>query len=495
LVYVLIAVTALLLTVVISVGTWWWKHRVGGAAISGTRSTIAVLPLQNLNNDTSMEYLRFALADEIANALTYSRSLEIRPSAMTRKYSAADVDPQKIGHELHVAYVVMGHFIRQDDKLIITLESIEVENNKLLWQTTVQSPADNLILMQAQLASQVRQSLLPAMGAAGGMESTSTYPMNPEAYDLFLRSVPIPHDPDPNKEAIVMLERAVGLDATYAPAWETLGRRYYFDAIYSGGGVEGYQKSNNAYERALALEPGRVSAAGFLSQNRVELGDLNDAYAEAIDLVKRRPENAMAHFSLSYVLRYTGMLEDAQRECNTALSTDPGNFNFRSCAFAFFETGNTSRALDFVHLDAGSEWSNAVTVSILLREGKVEEARQAVKTMTDNPTWMKPFLEACLNNQSAEAHKQIAESQEKMLSEPDSELKYYQGALLAYCEEREAALKFLHRSIEQHYCSYIALQRDPLLDKLRGTPGFTAVLASAQQCQKDFLAARAATAK
>jgi len=33
---------------------------------------------------------------------------------------------------------------------------------------------------------------------------------------LFLRSATVPHDPSPNKEAIKMLERAVGLDPTYA---------------------------------------------------------------------------------------------------------------------------------------------------------------------------------------------------------------------------------------------------------------------------------------
>src|SRR5678815_1108803 len=101
---------------------------------------------------------------------------------------------------------------------------------------------------------------------------------------------------------------------------------YYFDAIYSGGGEQGYKRSSAAYERALALEPDRVSAAGYLAQNHVEQGLLQQAYAEVRDLVRRRPENAVAHFSLSYVLRYTGMLDEAQRECDKALSTDPGNY-------------------------------------------------------------------------------------------------------------------------------------------------------------------------
>ena len=56
--YLLIAVTALLITVLAALGTWWLKHRAGGAAAAGTNA-IAVLPLQNLNGDFSVDYLRY----------------------------------------------------------------------------------------------------------------------------------------------------------------------------------------------------------------------------------------------------------------------------------------------------------------------------------------------------------------------------------------------------------------------------------------------------
>src|SRR2546426_2768179 len=49
--YLLLAVTGLLVTVLASVGAWWFKHRSGGAG--GAKNTIAVLPLQNLNGDVS----------------------------------------------------------------------------------------------------------------------------------------------------------------------------------------------------------------------------------------------------------------------------------------------------------------------------------------------------------------------------------------------------------------------------------------------------------
>src|SRR5437660_2746220 len=78
--YLLLGVTAVLLMVLAAVGAWWLKHRSAGSAATASRNTIAVLPLRNMSHDPSSEYLRFALADEIANALTYTRYLEIRPT-------------------------------------------------------------------------------------------------------------------------------------------------------------------------------------------------------------------------------------------------------------------------------------------------------------------------------------------------------------------------------------------------------------------------------
>jgi eukaryotic-like serine/threonine-protein kinase len=204
---------------------WEAAFRNGSAEGAAVKS-IAVVPLQNLNGDIGIEYLRFALADEISNTLTYSRTLDVRPSTVTRKYVSPDLDPQKVGRELHVSTLLTGHFLDQGDRLLVTLEAIDTETERLVWQTNLTGSTQDLIGMQQQLAKQVRQGLLPMLGAAGGFLETSTRPNNQEAYDLYLRSVAVPHDPLLNKEGINMLERSVGMDPTYAPAWEALGLRY-----------------------------------------------------------------------------------------------------------------------------------------------------------------------------------------------------------------------------------------------------------------------------
>jgi TolB-like protein len=444
-----------------------------------------VLPLQNINGDFSVEYLRFALADEIANTLTYTRTLDVRPSSVTRKYVAADLDPQKAGRELHVANVLTGHFLRQGDRLLITLEAIQVDSDRLLWQTNLTSGAQDLIPLQAEMASQVRQGLLPVLGASGGFLDTGTRPKSQEAYDLYLHSLALSHDAGPNKDAIAVLEHVVAMDPTYAPGWEELGLRCYFDADYSDGGEEMFQRSNKAYERALALDPNRIPAASQMIVNHVERGELGRAHELALDLVKRRPESAQAHFALAYVLRYAGMLEQSTQECDTALTLDPGNYQFRSCAWAFAELGRTDRAMDYVRLDQGSEWAAYATPAILLRQGKLDQAREAVKKMPGNPRYHRDLLEACVGLQPPSELDRIAQQDlTTQPAEPDPEIWYYQGAILGYCGKKEAALHMLKLAVGQNYCAYSNLLSDPLLANLRADPKFNAVLTAAHQCQE-----------
>jgi tetratricopeptide (TPR) repeat protein len=479
----LLGTLALLITVLSAVAAYWFKHR--SAASVELQNAIAVLPLQNMNGDVSMDYLRFALADELTSVLTYSRSLDVRPSSVTRRFVEIDLDPHKVGQELHVGKLLTGHFIRQGERLTVTLEAIDVSNDRLIWQGGATASVNDLIALQSQLSTQVQQGLLPTLGVAAGALSTASRPQSQEAYDLYLHSLALPHDPGPNKDAIAVLEHVVGEDRNYAPAWEALGQRYYYDSYYGGGGETMFKRSNAAYERALALDPNRVAAASSLITNHVERGELGQAYDAATDLVRHRPQSADAHFALGYVLRYAGMQEKATQECNTARSLDPGNFSFRSCAWAFLELGQTDRAMDFIHLDAGSEWAAWATPYVYLAAGNLAQAREAAKNMPKAQFYHKELMVACTQAQRpADMERIVRENESSVMIEPDPEAWYRVGSLMAYCGQKDAALRLLKAAVQQNYCAYSALLGDPTLKELRKDPAFNQVLTAASTCQE-----------
>jgi hypothetical protein len=73
---------------------------------------------------------------------------------------------------------------------------------------------------------------------------------------------------------------------------------------------------------------------------------------------------------------------------------------------------------------------------------------------------------------------------------PDPEASYHLGAPIAYCGQKDAALRLLRRAIEQNDCAYPSLQSDPMLGKLRGTPEFSELLSAAKQCHNRLFAQR-----
>src|SRR5438094_147268 len=93
------------------------------------------------------------------------------------------------------------------------------------------------------------------------------------------------------------------------------------------------------------------------------------------------------------------------------------DYQFRSCAWAFSTLGKTERAMDFLRLDAGSEWAATNTPSLLLRQGKVAEARESVKKMPAG-VW-RELLEACLDPRRPVLDGVAHRAETALLADPD----------------------------------------------------------------------------
>ena len=484
---------AAVLLVLVGLLLWRWRETSPPAAgkMSAAPVTIAVLPFQNLGADKGEDFLRMALPDEVATTLSSVRTLSIRPFATTGKYAKADVDLQQAGKDMHVGRIVTGHYQRVRDTLRLTLEAVDVGDDRVLWQETMNLPAEDLVATREQVTSKVRQGLIPALGARTDANDKGTRPTNEEAYDLYLRSVALAHDGEQNLEAVRMLERSVGLDPAFAPAWSALGKRYYYEEEYGVGATGTMSRTEPALRRALTLDPNLEDAAQQIVSLDTDAGKLVQAYKEAKTMVESRPQSGFAHFTLSYVLRYASLSKEAAQECETAVRLDPGNYQFRSCSSVFILTGQYQRARDFLRLDAGSEWSNNVEILILLREGKTSEAVERLRKMPESSFFHVRALQACYETPRPPASQQIlAQFEKEIFAYRDPEPKYGQATVFYPCMGNAFTARLLKSAIEGGFCAYDNLQFDPILAAFRKTPEYPALLAQAKQCQDRFLAQR-----
>ncbi len=462
----------------------WWRAQksMRPESVQANQVSIAVLPFQNLTGDASKDFLGMALADEVATALSYAPSLSLRPMAATRRF-AKEADPLAAGQQLKVANLVTGTIAQEGDQIRVSLEAIEVEGNRLRWRESDVLPARDMIPMRERIVARVRQGLLPLLGATATAES-STKPMNTEAYDLYLRAIALPSDVAPTAQALQMLERSVALDPQYAPAWIELSRRWYRTAQYAGGGKAAVQRSESTAQRALALDPNLTDAMRRLILLHTEYGQHTRAYDEARELVRKSPGSGIAHFSLSYVYRYAGLVQEAATECEAALALDPKNPTFRSCAIPFILLGRYQRALEFARLEAGSEWSRTAEADAYVRMGKYSEALERIQFDADTSSF-KMCLQRRPVAEVQAAYRKYEESDMNALHDPEP--KYFAAAGFAWCGLRDLALQLLRASLDGAYAPIEGLDGDPLLESVRGTPEFAAIRSEAVARRQKFI--------
>ncbi|MEZ5351841.1 MAG: winged helix-turn-helix domain-containing protein [Bryobacteraceae bacterium] len=469
----------------LGLSVWLFRHGQKETASPGSREaslpTVAVLPLEGDSKGFGV-----ALADEVAATLLRARGLAVRPVGRT-----APGDPMRAGTEMKADRVVTGRFRTGDGKLLVSLSAIDVKSGRLIWQDSLQAPADSLIALQVQLTLRVRGGLARALGGTPPNEGPE--PVNEVAYKLFLESAGLASDPRENRPAIQMLERTVALDPGFAPAWQALSGRYYLEARYSGGGRDWLERADRANQRVLALDPDSVPAAASLAIALVERGQLEQAHSRALDAVRRRPDSVEAHFALSYVLRFAGLLRESAEECETAYLLDPrsGTSGVRSCAVVFLLLGDGPRTANYLRLDEGSEFEAALLMDLYLRMGQRAEALRLAAAHPAAEGTGAHLLAACAADaRSIRANRAAA----GLALSDDPESNYFNAGRLAFCGHRDEAVHFLRVAIAGGYCAYPALEQDPFLASIREHPEFAGLRVSGKACQERFVRGRARVA-
>ena len=114
---------------------------------------------------------------------------------------------------------------------------------------------------------------------------------------------------------------------------------------------EAPEQAQEAYRRALALDPGHADAHVNLGRLLHEAGDVGGAQAHYVQALELEPDHAIATFNLGVALEDAGQPGDALAQYERALAVDPG------CADAHFNAARLyellgDRAAALRHLGA-----------------------------------------------------------------------------------------------------------------------------------------------
>ncbi len=267
------------------------------------------------------------------------------------RYKGKETDVKTIASELGVSAVMTGRIAQRGDNLTISVELVDVRNNKLLWGEQYDRKMSDLLATQRAIAAEISNKLqLKLSGEEKGL--TKRYTDNNEAYQLYLkgRFHFAKRTKDDILKGIEYFQQAIKLDPNFALAYARIAESYASMPAYPYlPPKEAFPQAMAAAQRALEIDPTLAEAHTFLAYC-LAVYDWNweEAEREFKRAIELDPHNSPARFRYGQIyLAPLGRSDEAITEINKALEMEPLDLNMGgNLAWVYFSARQNDRALE-----------------------------------------------------------------------------------------------------------------------------------------------------
>ena len=472
---------------------WFAVRKSPGASHGANPRSLAVLPFRNLRQDASTDFLGFSLADAIITKFGYISSIAVRPSSAVEKYRNRDVDPARAGAELNADVLLTGSYLRDGDLLRINIQLVDAREDRVLWQDSLDTHYEDLFGLQDRVAQKIIRQLELKLSPAEAGNLKSDRPIGREAYEDYLRGVDL-YAMNDFAGAIRLLEKSAAADPNYALTWAHLGQAYTTNGSLQFGGRDQYRKAQQAYEKALALNPTLIEARVYMANLFTDTGRVEESMPLLGAALARNPNSADAHWELGYAYRFAGLLPESVAECERARQIDPQVKLYSSAINAYLYLGQYDLFLKSL--------PQSDSAYILFYRGFAEYYKHDFEAalahfdrayVLDPSTYqaaLSKTFSSALRHDNAGGLGLLRQTTSRMETRgvADPEGLYKLAQAFAALGDRASGMRLLRQSIEGGFICYPYFRTDPLLDPLRHEPGFDALLDAARQRHDRFRA-------
>jgi len=457
--------------------------------------SLAVLPLENLSGDSAQEYFADGMTEELIATLAQVQALRVisRPSVM--KYKGTRKPITEIAQELKVDAVITGAALRSGDSVRITAQLIRSAPEEELWNGRYEREQRNILALQSEVAREVVQEIRIRLTPQEHLRLARKRPVNADAYDYYMRgrSHANRYTRADNQQAIALLERAITIDSTFAPAWAEIAFTYTLaSTLFTPEEKQWEAKAWDAVEKAISLDPDLAEAhfaKGFTlwtSSRHFLHEEAARAYRRALEL---NPSMDRAHQDLVRIYNHIGLLDEALLEAQKALAVNPVNAQVRlNEAQALIYQGKYEQALatfQSIPTETFPELREQQIAWALFNLGRKDEARQRLEDFLSRDPEDKGGVLASVQamlQASAGREREAEATIERAVKKKKAYVHFHHtayniGAAYALMRKSDPAIKWLQEAADDGLPCYPLFANDPNLNNLRRDARFIALLA------------------
>jgi TolB-like protein/Tfp pilus assembly protein PilF len=303
-------------------------------ANSVPRTTVAVLPLENLSTEAGNDYLCEGITEELITRLGELAPGQLGVIARTSAVQCMrrQLTISQIGRELGVDFILEGGMRRHADSVRISARLIRTEGQAQFWARTYERPLTAVATLQDDLAREIAfevKAELPvndlSVNASG--RPARNRPINIQAYECYLRGRHFwnKKTPDGYAKSLAFYQQSIDFDPAYALPYAGLADTWIML------GIHGLSPAHDVYPRATAAARRALEIDDTLAEAHTALADVNKGYAwdweraeagyqKALEL---NTNYAVAHQWYANLLSILGRHTEALQQVKLAKRIDP----------------------------------------------------------------------------------------------------------------------------------------------------------------------------
>lgn len=451
--------------------------------------SMAVLPLDNIANNTRDEFLSVGLADALVTKLQAIPSLQVRPTSAVLEFRNKKTDPKTASERLQVDGILEGHFLAAGDLVRVNLQLTDTRTGYNVWADTVDGKRDNLLKLiddvSARTVSGLNQHL--ALGAMEIRPHSEARSSNPAAFEQYLKARAVTGSlVAKNYNAQTgALKKAIQLDPNFAAAYADL-------AIAMSLGIARDLESRDALEKAelyarqaVRLDPNLPQAHLALGRVFVRYpGRFRESVREVLASLRLNPTDTHALNSMATYFVSAGDMQKAECIGNRIVQLDPSSNEAKIRGYWYVNAIDPEGALRTSQYALASKDTEIAGhdirgVAFVLQGNLVDAGREA-----DAVTALAPrhYLGKSLHALIAAAMDDRAQAEAAIHTfEPEANRNHWAAIRVALCyarlDDHHQALAWAQRSVALGHGNWYEMVKHPWFESLQSDPEFQKLVA------------------
>jgi len=294
--------------------------------LSASPRSLAILPFENLQKDSSLLYLADGMPENLINRLSSFPDVKVFARSATFKLPDTSKNISSLRRLLNADVVLTGQLQQNKGVYYLSCQLVDAANQNQIWGAKYEMTNNDISVIEDSIVASLMNPLrIVLVDKSKGIQQNKS--INPQAYAEFLkgRFLSYGSTPEESEKALAHFREAIRIDPKYAAAYAAIANEKIVQSLFSTASQkEIINEARTAIEAAKALDPNLAEI--YTSEGALKFyydwdwKGAVESYKKALEL---DPGNATIYIRYSATLADVGRYKEALPLADKAVKLDP----------------------------------------------------------------------------------------------------------------------------------------------------------------------------